>query len=171
MQMVKRSASIVVAVWLAIILFMPKSELYYTLEKKLSEKDITLNEQRIDEGLFSLVVEDITVYVKGIPLASIDKMDFFTLLFYSSITIDRVELDEVLHTKAPKLTKELKATHMIFTPTSLSLDANGTFGTVEGDVDLLDKKVHIDFIETGDIDTIRSYLTKGETGWFYEKSF
>ena len=56
-------------------------------------------------------------------------------------------------------------------PLSVSLDANGSFGAVDGKVDLANKDLRIDFVEVGDIGMIQSHLTKDEKGWFYEKSF
>lgn len=171
MQMVKKSALIFLAIWFGVLLFMPKAELYYTLEKTLAEQDIKLNEKSIDEGLFSLTLKDVTVYVKGIALANIEELDFFTVLFYSSLDVYNLEVDEALHSKVPALTKEASFTHSIFTPLTVSIDANGTFGKVEGEMNIMDKEVHIDFVKAGDISMIQPYLKKGEKGWFYEKSF
>lgn len=161
----------ILSVWFSVLLFMPKAELYYTLEKTLAEQDIKLNEQSIDEGLFSLSVKDVTVYVKGIALAHVEELDFFTLLFYSSLDIRNLQVDEALHTKVPASTKEATFTHSLLFPLTVSVDANGSFGVIEGNVNLLDKEVRIDFVEVGNINMIQAYLKKDEKGWFYEKSF
>jgi len=171
MQMVKKSALILLAIWFSVIVFMPKTELYYTLEKTLAKQDIKLNEKSIDEGLFSLTLKDVTVYVKGIALANIEELDFFTVLFYSSVDVVNLQVDEALHAKVPALTKEASFTHSLLSPLTLSVDANGSFGTIEGDIKLLNKEVRIDFVKVGDMSMIQPYLTKDEKGWFYEKSF
>lgn len=169
--MVKKSAYIVIGVWLAIIAFMPKSELYYTVEEQLSKKEITLNEKSIDEGFFTLTLHDVTIYVKGIALANIEKIDFFTLLFYTSLDISELKVDEVLHAKVPKLTKEATFSHNLFSPTTISIDANGSVGVIDGTYDLIDKQVHLDFVDPKEIDMVKASLKKGEKGWFYENSF
>jgi len=171
MQMVKKGALIFMAVWFGVLLFMPKAELYYTLEKTLAKQDIKLNEKSIDEGLFSLTLKDVTVYMKGIALAHIEELDFFTILFYSSLDVYNLEVDEALHTKMPALTKEASFSHGISAPLIVSIDANGTFGMVEGEMNIMDKKVHIDFVKVENIGMIQPYLKKGKKGWFYEKSF
>jgi uncharacterized membrane protein len=171
MQMVKKVSLIFLGVWLALLLFMPKAELYYTLEKKLETKDIRLNEKSIDEGLFSLSVTEVTVYVKGIALAKIEELNFFTLLFYNSVSIDNLIVDEALHAKVPALTQQAHIVHSILTPLTLTVDANGSFGKIVGDIDVQERKIHIDFVETKDISMIQSSLTKSEKGWIYEKSF
>ena len=169
--MVKKSILIFVATWFALLVFMPKVELYHTLEKVLEKQDIKLNEKSIDEGIFSLTLKDVTVYVKGIALAQVEELDFFTLLFYTSLDMSNLQVDEVLHTKVPALTKEAHFTHNIFNPLSVSFDANGSFGTVNGNFNGIDNIVRIDFVELGNISMIQSFLIKDEKGWFYEKSF
>ena len=171
MQMVKKSIGILFAVWFTLLLFMPKEEMYYTVEKTLAAQDITLNEKSIEEGLFSLTLKDVTVYVKGIALANIDEIDFFTLLFYNTLRIDNLVVDEVLHSKVPAKTEEAVLTYQIFAPLTVSIDANGSFGYAQGSIHLADKQLHVDFVKSKEIEMIKPYLKKGEKGWFYEKSF
>ncbi|PTB83600.1 hypothetical protein C9926_02055 [Sulfurovum lithotrophicum] len=171
MQMVKKSAGIVFAIWLSLLVFMPKAEIYYMLEKKLLTQDITLNERSIEEGIFSLSVNNVTVYVKGIALASIEELDFFTLLFYNTLDIKELEIDEALHSKVPAKIQEAHVVQHILAPTTLALDANGSFGIITGKINILDKQVHIDFVKTKEIGMIQPYLQKNEKGWFYEKTF
>jgi len=171
MQMVKKSALIFLMLWFSILLFMPKAELYYTIEKSLAKQDIKLNEKSIEEGVFSLTLKDVTVYVKGIALANIEELDFFTMLFYSSLDVSNLKVDEALQAKVPAITKELTFTHSILSPFTVSVDANGSFGAVEGTINIANKDLRMDFVEVGNIGMIQSHLTKDERGWFYEKSF
>ncbi|HIP44140.1 MAG TPA: hypothetical protein EYG93_02235 [Sulfurospirillum arcachonense] len=171
MQMVKKIILTVFAVWLTVLFFMPKSELYYRAEKALAKQDIKLNEKSIEEGLFSLSVKKVTVYIKGIPLINIEELNVFTLLFYTSLSIEDLIVDEALHAKIPSHTKELHIKHQLFRPMTLTLDANGSFGEIVGNIDLAQRTIHIDFVETKDISMIQASLTKGEKGWIYEKSF
>lgn len=171
MQMVKKIILASFVLWITVLFFMPKAELYYSLEKALDKQDIKLNEKSIEEGLFSLSVKKVTVYIKGIPLINIEELNYFTLLFYSSLNIEDLIVDEALHSKIPAFIKEGHVKHQIFSPMSLTLDANGSFGQIVGNVDLMQGSVHIDFVNTKDISMIQSSLTKGEKGWVYEKSF
>jgi len=171
MQMVKKIIGMLIASWLLLLIFMPKEEMYYSVEKILATRDITLNEKSIDEGLFSLTLKDVTIYVKGIALVNVKKIDFFTLLFYNTLKIDNILVDEVLQSRVPSKTKEVAFSYQIFNPLNISVDANGSFGHAIGSIDLSDKKVHIDFVKTKNIEVIKSLLKKGKKGWFYEKSF
>lgn len=171
MQMVKRITLIFFVGWLAMLVFMPKLELYHAVERELAEQDIKLNEISIEEGLFSLSVKGVTVYVKGIALINIEELNFFTLLFYTSLNIQNLIVDEALQTKVPATTKQAHITHQLFSPLSLTFDANGSFGQIEGNIDLINHKILLGFIEAKDISMIKPFLTKGEKGWIYEKSF
>ncbi len=171
MQMVKKTLLIMLIGWLALLFFMPKAELYYGVEKALAKKDIRLNENSINEGIFSLHVTGITIYVKGIALAQIEELHFFTLLFYSKLDIYDLLVDEALHKQVPPHTKRLRLKHTLLNPVNLTLDANGSFGTAEGNINLLDRQIDIAFPQTKDISMMQPYLNKGEKGWIYEKSF
>ena len=171
MQMVKKIFLVFVSIWIAFLMFMPKAEFYYALEAKLAEKDILINEGSIEEGLFTLTLNDVSLYVKGIEVAKIKEVQFFTLLFYSSVTIDTLDVDASLQGKIPEKTSEASATHTLFLPTILSIDANGTFGMVEGNVNLLDNNIRLNFVTTDKMDMLKSFLKKDEKGWYYERSF
>jgi len=171
MQMVKKITLFTTIIYFSMIVFMPKTELYHTIEKALAKEDIRLNEVEIVEGLFSLKVNDITVYVKGIAIAHIDSVEFNTYLLYNTLTIKNIMVDESLHTQVPAQTDKIQLGHSIMSPLLLSVDSNGTFGSLLGEIHLDENKVKLHFIETKDISMLKIFLTKGEEGWIYEKSF
>ena len=171
MQMVKKILLPLVVGYIAFLIFMPKTELYYMLEKELSENEITLNEKSIEEGWFSLNVKGITLYAKGVQVATIEELNYFTLFFYNSMELRMVEVDDLLKSKVPGKTTELVLTHHLFAPLTVAIDANGTFGVIEGEVQLSDNTVRLDFIEEKEIDMILPLLKKDEKGRYYEKSF
>jgi hypothetical protein len=150
---------------------MPKQELYFKLEKELAKQGIEINEQNIDEGVFSLTIDKATVYYKGINVLNIEKIDFFTLLFYSKLQINDLLLDDSLKEMAPQKTDKLILSSSLVSPLSIAVDAKGVFGVVSGDVALKERKLHLDFLEAQEIEMIKSHLKKDEKGWHYETSF
>jgi hypothetical protein len=171
MQMVKKILFMVILLWFALLVFMPKIEMYHTLEKALVTEDIKLNEKNIQEGIFSLRVEDITVYIKGIGLVSIASLEWTNYLFYTHLVFNNVSVDESLANKVPTQTDKIEISHTIMRPLIVSVDANGSFGSLVGEAKILEKQVKLDFIETKDISMLKKFLTKSEKGWSYEKSF
>jgi hypothetical protein len=171
MQMVKKIIITLLIVWFSLLAFMPKQELFYKLEKELVKQDIKINETSIEEGLFSLTLNQATVYVKGIEVATIEKISFFTLLFYTKIELDALLLDEALTAMAPRQTEQAVLSYSIFSPMEAKINAKGNFGVIEGNIDLQGRKIHVDFTETKEIEPIRRVLKKNEKGWYYETSF
>jgi len=171
MQMVKKIFIMTGLAWLALLVLMPKQELYYKLEKVLEKQSIVMNEKQKDEGLFSLTLHEVDVYAKGIKLATIKKVDFFTFLFYSSVTCDDIILDDSLKTMLPTQITEVKATHAVWNPLKIDLKAEGPFGGADGFVDIKNSNIRLDFNESKGIEMIKSSLQKDEKGWYYETSF
>jgi len=171
MQMVKKIILVMFLLWFAILIFMPKRELYYALEKSIESKDIRLNEQSIETGIFSLEVNDITIYVKGVKVARLKRLNVFTLLFYTHIKLENLVLNELLKDRAPKNADEINLVYQVFSPLTIGVDSNGSFGTVKGKISLSREKINLRFIKIGEISNIQGLLNKDDKGWFYEKSF
>ncbi|TET87533.1 MAG: hypothetical protein E3J96_05235 [Sulfurovum sp.] len=171
MQMVKKIFITLFIAWFALLVFMPKQELYYKLEEELAKNEIKINKKSIDEGLFSLTLKQASVYVKGIKVATIEELTLFTLLFYTKVELDSFLLDDTLKAMAPQQTDKAILSHSVLSPLEASVSAEGSFGVIEGSVDLTERKLHIDFNETKEIETIKSQLKKDEKGWYYETSF
>jgi len=171
MQVVKKIVLILFTVWLGFLIFMPKVSLYNTLQERLAKKEIMLNEEHIDEGLFSLALTGVSLYVKGINVAHIEKIDIFTLLFYTRIEIENMVVDEVLHRRVPEHIEQIKATYMLVDPKVISVQSSGSFGVAKGEIKLKEKKVHLDLVKVGKIEKIQSILQKDKRGWYYEKNF
>jgi hypothetical protein len=171
MQMVKKSFAILVILWLSIIVLMPKQELYYKLEEELAKYEIKLNEKKLDEGLFSVSLKDVTVYVKGIDVATIKEVKLCTFLFYNRIKLQSLHLDETLKRMMPQVTQKAVIAYSVFSPLDVSIEASGSFGSIDGVADLSERKVRLDFNESKNIEMLKPQLKKDEKGWFYETSF
>jgi len=171
MQLVKKIVPAIGVIWIFLLIFMPKTELYFLLEKKLVEQDIQINEAKIDERLFSLDIQKATIFYKGIPVASAKSANIFSVLAYSRVLLKDIEFDALLASSLPQKVQILKLTHSVLDPIHLLVWAKGSFGTVKGNFDLKSKKLHLDFVETKEIDNIRESLQKDQKGYYYEISF
>jgi len=171
MQMVKKSVFALLVAWFAILVLMPKQEFYYKLEEALAKQEIELNEEKIDEGFFSLDLHKVTVYFKGIPVATIEEMDLCTLLFYSSLKLQGLHMDDSLKRMVPQETQKAVLSHNFLAPLKISVNAQGSFGEMTGTIDLNARQVHLDFNESTNIEMLKPQLKKAEKGWIYETSF
>ncbi len=171
MQVVKKILISIFVLWFAILLFMPKREIYYTLEKSLYAQGIEINEKSKEEGLFSFTLHDAEIYVKGIHVARVKELDFFTLLFYSNLTANSIALDESLRAVTPVSVDKAMAVHSLLSPLKVFLSSAGSFGLAEGEADLGSKTLRIDFSDSKKIEKLKSLLKKDQKGWYYETSF
>ena len=171
MQVVKKLLLSLLLVWGALLLFMPKEELYFSLERELAKKGVELNEGIIHESLFGLTLEDVTLYVQGIQVAKAKEVSLFTLFVFTRIKIEELTIDKALQNMVPEEVKQAVITHSVLSPVTLHIKAEGSFGKLDGEVSITNRTVHLDFTETEKIDMIRPQLKKGEKGWYYETSF
>ena len=171
MQMVKKILLGIFVLWFAFLAFMPKTELYYLLEKELVKNDIKLNETTIDEGIFSLKLKGVKLFVKGIHIATIEKIEIMTLLGYSTFKIENMVFDELLSAQAPKEISNMDIVHSLLDVTHININANGSLGEVNGMVALIKRNIRVDFQKSKEIHKIKNYLKKDTKGWYYEKTF
>jgi hypothetical protein len=171
MQMVKKAALFILLFWVALIVFMPKEELYFSLEKVLAKQGIEINEAKISEGMFSLDLQELTIYAKGIKVATVQEIQCFTLLFYTKITMDNISVDKALSSMIPVKLEKVQLTHSILLPMKVALTGEGDFGQVTGSIDLSERKIHIDFEKSEKLGSLRRQLKKGEEGWYYEINY
>ena len=171
MQMVKKAALYILLFWVALIVFMPKEELYFSLEKVLAKQGIEINESQISEGMFSLDLQDLTIYAKGIKVMTVEKVECFTLLFYTNVVIDNVSVDKALSSMIPEKIEKIQLTHSVLSPMKIQLKGEGSFGIANGYIDLPERKIHIDFDKSAKVGSLRRQLKKGEEGWYYETNY
>jgi len=170
MQMVKNAFIVFLSIWISFLVFMPKKELYFALEKELSKSGIELNEKSIDSNIFGLDIKDIDVYVENIKLAHIAQIDFKTLLFFNTVNIDKISIDSSLKSMLPQDINHTEMRYSIFNPKEVTVSSSGDFGFVKGYINI-DKTLHLDFIKALNIKPFQRELKKGENGWYYEKKF
>jgi len=171
MQMVKKVLLSIVIILFSTIIFMPKRELYYRLEEQLLSNVIIINNEKIDSSLFGLTLTSLELYMKGIKIADIDRVEIFSLLFYNTISAKGIESDSSLYKILPTKVNSIDAKYIVTNPMSVAMDLNGTFGYAKGFISFSDQKMHFDITEERSINALRSMLTKGDKGWYYETSF
>ena len=171
MQVVKKIFIGIFVIWFAILAFMPKTELYYLLEKELVKYDVKLNEKSIDEGIFSLKLNGVKLFVKGIHIADIKEIKVMTFLGYTTFNVKDIVVDELLTSQAPKEIKNIDIVHSVMDIEHINIDANGSIGEVNGTVSLVEKKLRVDFKNSKKIYRFKNYLKKDKRGWYYEKTF
>jgi len=172
MQMVKRIVGGFFLSLLLLWIFAPKQELYYLFEKSLKKQNIIISDETIVNEWFGLKVLNADVYANGIKVAKIDELNFNFFFIYSNLDINGIHIDESLHNMAPKVINSLNATYSIINPIEIKLDGEGSFGELNGNIALLQRKVEILFPIVKELKTVKKFLKKDKTkGWYYETNY
>ena len=169
MQMVKRIVGGFFLGFILLWLLAPKIELYYLLEKSLKEKKIIISNETITDTWYGLKIENANLYVDGAKVATLAELNFNFFLFYNTLEIEEIK---TYTNMAPKEINHFSARYSILNPLNVKLDGEGSFGLLDGKVELKDRHVEILFPETKDIQAIQRFLKNNkEKGWIYETNY
>ena len=171
MQVVKNILFSLLVVWFALLLFMPKEALYFTLEKALFTEGIEINEKEMVPSIFSLNIKDATIYYHGIEIASVEEIDFFTLLLFSKVELKGLKTEESLKKFVPEVLTKTTLIHSVLSPFEAFITSFGSFGAAEGVADLKNSTVRINIVDEKELGVLKSQMKKDAKGWYYETSF
>ena len=154
-----------------LIIFMPKSQLYYYGEKMLNEKGIIISDEKIKETPIDLTISNGNIYAQGALVASIALAKVQPYILFNKAEINNVELKGLAKDFLNISIDKAIAKESILKPFIVALEAEGSFGKAVGWVDLKNRLIHIDIVEAKNINPIRKYMHKNEQGWYYESKF
>ena len=169
MQVVKQIIVVLIVLPLAVMLFMPKKELYYLLEKKLYTQQIMISGERVQEGPLSLTIAHPVFSLAGASLARAEHITLWSLLFYTKADVKGVVVAEGLPAEVSIQT--LTATHTLLSPMKITLSGESSIGALQGYVDLGTRTLHLDIAKAEKNKAVSKYLKKGQKGWYYESKF
>lgn len=126
---------------ICIFVFLPKVSLYYLLEKELAKNKIVISNEVINDKTFSFSVNGADVYFEGINVALIKSLNIKTYLVYTDISVNKIRVLESLKNMIPSPIEKLDIKHSVLDITKIKIYSKGSFGVVDGFVDLIERKV------------------------------
>lgn len=156
---------------LFLVLFSPKEELYYLLEKNLEKNGIIISNEKFTDTLFGLSITDADLYIQGINMAKIKELKLNIFFLHNQLSIEQVATDKGIHKMAPKEIENLTATWSLLSPHKIAITGNGSFGSIDGGYYFAQKKIIIRPKEAKNINKFRKFLKKDTKGFYYEKLF
>jgi len=171
MQMVKKIVGGFFLLLIFLVIFAPKQQIYYLLEKELAKNDIVISNEKFSDNLFGLSIKDADIYVKGIKMAHVKSLDLNIFFLYNKLSIDSIHTDKGIQNIAPKSIDNITAVFSIIKPYKVAIDGVGSFGEVKGGVYLNMNKIFLRLSKTKDISIFRKFLKKDKEGLYYEKFF
>jgi hypothetical protein len=161
---------------LALIYFAPKESIYYLLENELKNYSVIISDETLTDKGVSLTIQNAALYVKSIESAKIQNCDVTFLLLYNSINARDIMLSESVKSLVPLKIESLAFTQSIFDPLHVNIHAVGDFGEAKGNVNLLERSVHIELIASDLMqkeykNALREFKKSEDGGLFYDKAF
>jgi len=159
----------------ATLFFLPKVQLYYFAEEKLQDFKLVVDKESVNSLPFGIKIEDAHIVVEGIEGADVRSIELESFLVYTKIQADDIVLSSAAKSFVPLKVESIHASHAFWNPLEVIVDAKGEFGTLNAQLDLLKKEVHVRLQPSKKMSqsfqhTLR-YLKKDQNGEYsYEKA-
>lgn len=126
-----------------IIFFMPKINMYYKAEELLENYKLTISGEKVVDDGFIFKVEDGTLYFDDLVVANFDEISIVPLVFYNSVDVKPFSLSDDMRQFIPLKVNNINITQTVVNPLHVKIDARGEFGSVSGDIDILNSKISL----------------------------
>lgn len=158
-----------------LIVFLPKINLYYAAEKLMAKQSISISDETLSDTGVSFHIENARVLFDKLLVAQVQKISLNPWLFYSSVRIDGIRVNEAFADFLPAEIQKVELKHWIFNPLHLTLRAQSEEGFFYGDVDLLKRslQIHLRLDKAGEkkYQAMLGRLISEEGGYRYEYQF
>ncbi|MDR2904853.1 MAG: hypothetical protein LBU73_02750 [Helicobacteraceae bacterium] len=172
--------ALMIALWVVLslellVVFTPKTELYFLAEEALENKQVFINgEQTSDFGWYFRVAGG-DIFYGGVKVARNDTASLFITLFYNQFQISDLMIAEAYGAMIPARVDLLRARHTILFPHRIFLSGEGEFGELSGHINLFSRKIFLTIYPpagtSSKIGSIFAGMEKTEKGFLYESDF
>lgn len=152
-----------IGLFIGFIVFIPKDNLYYTLQKYLSKEKIYINSD-IKNSLI-LTLSNGKIYQNGINFAQFEKVKIIPFLVYNNIKAKNIKIS-FQNIKIDNL----NITYSIINPLKIKINGTSNIGKINGEVNLIKKIIKIYILNLNN-NTLKSFLRKDKQGYFYYEKF
>lgn len=159
----------------AFIVFAPKENFYYALEKKLEAYGVYISEEQVDSSLHSLNLTKSLLIYNDMTVGQIDNLTISSLLLYSHLSLSNAKIESRNFPIFPSRIDTLRVSHTIFLPQKLTISIVSDLGSINGFIDLYKQKIYLHLTPNQDAkqkySNILGYFTPQQEGIYtYEKN-
>ena len=172
MQIIKNILVIILATILSIIIFAPKDRLYFMLEEQLREQSqMVISNEKLNNGLFGLEIENGDISIKGIELIKFDLIDISSFIFSSSIKIENIKIDKSISSMLPISEFNATISHNVISPMQIGIDISSGDITQKATLKMIeDGLIQIRIDDINSTKWLKAFMKQDENGWYYETS-
>lgn len=125
----------------AVVVFLPKKNLYYFAEEELANSKIVIGNERVEEHPFGLNFEHADIFVEGIRAAKVMDATLKTYLVRTVFEANKIRLSGMAKSFLPTRIEHLDVHYDLWHPLKLYFSADGEFGKAKGSVLLQKRKM------------------------------
>ncbi len=170
----KKILSFIVMFYMGLILFMPKINLYYTLENFAKQEHVSVQEGSIKDRWIDLLITDATLFYDGIASAKVASLTFKPWIVYNRISATDIKPAKALEKMLDVKAESVVVTYAIWNYKQVTIEAVGDFGLIHGFMDILTQTVHLVLEPSAKFKNntlVRQYFKKEKEGLVYESKF
>ena len=126
-----------------LILFSPKSSLYYLLESEISKYGVVISNEHLDEHAFYLNTLDLDLSLKGIPAAHIVEADISLYVLYNTLKCKDIYLSSFAQSYLPLKIESLSLSYTPLNPFVIKGNSQGEFGSASFEFHLQSREIQV----------------------------
>lgn len=155
--------------------FLPKAGLYYLGEQALAENKVYVTGEKVSDTFLGLSLSGGEIYFEGILVAPVPEIRLTTLLFYNGLTVAPFRFSDQVSDFVPPEFGGLRVVHSVLAPHKVRIEGSGDFGSLNGEVNLLERRVEVLFTPSGAVSknypSLLRYFKKTRDGLVYATAF
>ena len=171
MHMVKKTVISIILLPLLILVFSPKKELLFLLEKRLAAQGIVLADGHVETHPFGLTIDHPSLYVKGIKVATLRHLSLWSVLFYTKGSIEGIAFDPSLKSYLPARIAHVTVVHSVIDPLHAQLHVEDPTVQGKGSIYLKKRTLSLRFTKLPKGISTTRYLKHTKGGWVYAQQF
>ena len=151
MKFLKKSILFLVALLGLTVFFAPKQQLYYQAEELLQTKNIVLSEEIANDKGFIFNIKGGSLYYDDLEVARLNEITFWPFLVFNRVAAAPFTFSDEMQSFVPGMITQLYLQYSILNPLKVTFYAEGNFGTLSGNVALIERKITLDLIASNEL--------------------
>ncbi len=167
----RKTLLFIVVFYLGFILFMPKVNLYYTLENFAKKEHVEIKEGSLKDRWIDLVIKDAHIFYDGIDSVKVDALQIAPWIFYNKVTARGVSPSKGIKRMFDASAEVVTLTYSLLSYKTIMIEAEGDFGVIHGTLDVLEQKLRLVLEPSAKFknnNIVREYFKKEKEGLVYE---
>jgi len=161
--MIKKILLFILGLFIGILFFMPKDNLFFTAQKYLKSYNAFINFKHIDNSLFYLTLSNVDIFYKDMKAIKIDEVKMTPFILFNQVTFKNLKI-------ANNNFKLIKANYNILHPLKIIIKGFSNLGKIDGYLNLESHKLKIYILDSKNKE-LQKMLKKDKKGYFYEQTF